>query len=381
MAEVLENKKDALLKGKKPGRKGKAGKKRKRKAEVESTPKQKYEKALELKQAIRCMFRVKDQYTIYLKLAEDFEALSKKDLPESGEVTYDFEGQEQCPLLADECREKAASLVSLLPTEEEEEEEFSRTVTVTEKQRKQEEKRKNKGSGKGKWIAVGVVILAIAAIAFFRTNRGVYTLASIAEVCGFRDQAKDMFQKSNYKDFNEQASLLEKKNLKDAKKGSTVVFGKANTEWIVLDRTEQAVLLLKEEGEKDILYHDSEMKVSWENCDARKYLNSSYMDKLFTESEKALICRTQVKAAYNAEYGTGKTDNATADSLYILSSGEMKKYKKYIDLTGNNMRLRNPGKEETTTAFMTDGKEVVYYGFPVNQKGAWIHPVMWVSIN
>lgn len=378
MAEMLDNKSGKLTRDEKLARKAKRERKKKKMQEAEMTPKQKFDKAMELKQAIRCMLKVKDQYVIYLKLAEDFEALALKNIPEEGDPVYEFEGQEKIPELVAECREKAALLEKQLPSEEEEEEEYSRTVTVTEKQRQQEDKVKKKG--KGKWIFLGLVVVVALVIAAFRTDPGRYAIAVIGKTCGFRDQARDMFQSVNYRDSEKQAADLEKSILKATKKGKKVQFGKDGTEWTILDKTETAVLLAKNESEWKMLYHETEMPVSWENCDARAYLNGAYLDKFFTESEKALILPTQVAAAYNTQFGTGKNGKATTDKIFILSSKEAVKYKKYLGSRINNLRLRNPGKEETTTEFTTGMGQIIRYGFPVNEKGALIRPVMWVSI-
>lgn len=377
MAEMLDNKNGKLTRDEKLARKAKRERKKKKQMEAEMTPKQKFDKAMELKHAIRCMLKAKDKYMIYLKLAEDFEALAKKDLPEEGEPVYDFDGQEKIPELIAECREKAAALEKELPSAEEDEEEYSRTVTVTEKQRKEEDKIKKKG--KGKWIFLGLVVVAVLIVAAFRVPSGRYVIAVIEKNCGFRDQARDMFQSLTYKDSEKQAADLEKAILKVAKKGSKVQFGKDGTEWTVIDKTDRAVLLAKYESEWKMLYHETEEPVSWETCDARAYLNGEYIDQLFTESEKTLILPTQVTAAYNTQYGTGQNAKATTDKLFILSSKEAAKYKKYLGSRVNNLRLRNPGKEETTTEFTTGMGKTIRYGFPVNEKGALIRPVMWVS--
>lgn len=377
MAEELEKKKAKLTREERLARKARRERKRKKLLEAEMTPKQKFDKAMELKHAIRCMLKVKDQYMIYLKLADDFEALAKKDLPEEGEPVYDFEGQEKIPELVAECREKAALLEKEIPSEEEEEEEYSRTVTVTERQRQQDDKTKKKG--KGKWIFLGLIVVIVLIVVAFHTEPSRYAIAVIEKTCGFKDQARDMFKSVNYSDSEKQAADLEQTILKETKKGRKVDFGKDGTEWTVLDKTDDAVLLIKNESEPKMLYHQTETPVSWEKCDARRYLNGTYLDELFTESEKALIRPTQVTAAYNTQYGTGKNGVETTDKVFILSAKEAVKYKKYLGTKMNNMRLRNPGKEETTTEFTTGAGAIVRYGFPVNEKGALIRPAMWVS--
>lgn len=343
----------------------KKGRKRKKRKEVVLTPKQRYDQAVALKRAIRCMLKVQDRYMIYTKLCEDFAELAA--LPE----TESFEGKEECAALSEECRTKAEELKDQLPEEEED----SRTVTTTVKQQEESEGKKR---GKGKWIVLAAVVLIVGIIVAFQIDGSRYVIAHIEKGIGFKDMARDMFQSlDNYSDSEKQAAQIEQTLLGEARKGATVKFGK--TDWIVLRKKENAVCIMKKEGEKKLRYHEKPEAVNWATSDLRRFLNDEYLNKYFTQSERELIQLTDVPVAENKEY-SADAGNLTQDYVYILSSYEVHKYKKILNENVNNMRLRNPGKEGNATEFVSGLGEVVEYGYPVDKSGMLIRPVMWISL-
>lgn len=340
-------------------RKAKAAKRRKLR-QLAMTPKERYDAAVTLKRAIRCMLKVEDRYMVYNKLTEDFAALAA--LPE--EET--FEGKETCAALSEECRARAEELKPELPDKPEGD---SRTVTKTVKKKKK---------GKGKWVALLAVVLIAGIVLAFHMDGSRYVIAFVEKGVGFKDEAKGMFESlGDYRDSEAQAAEMERILLSEAKKGDEVMFGK--TEWIVLDKSQRAVCIMKLAGEKHLLYHDREEAVSWESCDARKFLNGAYVSDRFSDSEQAMIRQTEVPVAENRTYRTA-AGAPTSDRVFILASHDVKKYKKVIGNRGNNMRLRNPGKEGLATEFVSGTGEVVDYGYPVNQAGILIHPVMWIGV-
>lgn len=352
-----------------PIKKKRKKRRKKKRKEIILTPRQRYEQAVALKDAVRCVFRVEDEYFIYSKLTEDFAALA--ELPEV------FEGQEECRALSEECREKAEERRGLVSEHTEED---TRTVTRTVKQR--EAGGSSKG-GKARWLAAVIAVLIICVIIAFQIEGSRYAIAFIEKGIGFKDESLEMFQSlKDYNDSEQQATQMEQILLRESHKGDVVAFGKMH--WIVLAKKNGAVCLMKLEGEKKLLYHSQEENITWEKCDVRKFLNTEYFEKHFTASEKEIILTTDVPAVRNAAYPTD-AGNDTKDKIFILSSKEVKKYKKAImsegQNRGNNMRLRTPGKEAITTEFVSGLGEVVEYGYPVNKPGALIHPVMWVYVN
>lgn len=67
------------------------------------------------------------------------------------------------------------------------------------------------------------------------------------------------------------------------------------------------------------------LKVTWEMCDLREWINSTFYNRIFTEEEKKSIILTTVKNPDNKKYGTDG-GNDTKDYLYLLSEQEATKY-------------------------------------------------------
>jgi hypothetical protein len=357
MADMLNQKQMGKL-----GKKGKKGrKKRKKRQEVALTPKQKYDQALALKRAIRCMLKVSDKYFVYEKLTEDFAALSA--LP----VSEEFAEQEECLLLSEECRKLAEEMKKQLPKEQEEE---ARTVTTSDREKEEKGEKKKGKAGK---IVLAVFAVILCAIIVYKASDRVhnicrYTFARLENKLGMQDEARTVYASlKNYKDSMSRAAEMEKELIADAKKGETVSFG--DVSWRILAKKDGAALLIKEESLTNLRYHKTREAVTWEDSDLRNYLNDTYLSKHFSIQEQELIRTTE-----DAE------EPATVwDKIFILSSKEIKKYSDRLGDTKNNMRLRTPGEQPDTTAFVSGLGELVSYGYPVDQKGLLVRPAMWVS--
>lgn len=96
-------------------------------------------------------------------------------------------------------------------------------------------------------------------------------------------------------------------------------------EWIVLEKTGNGALLLS----KYILdcknYNNIHADVTWETCDLRKWLNTDFYNKAFSNNEQSLIKETNLVNSNNSEYKTlgGATTN---DKVFCLSEDEIRKY-------------------------------------------------------
>lgn len=79
--------------------------------------------------------------------------------------------------------------------------------------------------------------------------------------------------------------------LETAVVGETVTFGswKTPTEWLVLTRTGDELLLLSKRAAAVSRYNDSSTDTTWEKSDIRAWLNGDYYDKAFGKAEKTLI--------------------------------------------------------------------------------------------
>lgn len=349
MAEVQKKKKKA----------------KKAKQEIVLTPEEKFAQLLALKKATRCILGVEDKYKIYVRLTKDFEEFGKS--PEAEGV----EGAEQCGELSEECRRLAEELKDELPAESTKDD---RTVTTTAREREAGQKKK----GKTKWIVLAVFLIAVAGVIAYQVAPSRYVIAGAESAIGLRELAADSYEKlGSYKDSETLKLKEEKKMLADSKSGKLVGFGKE--QWIVLEKTEQAVLLAKYNGMTKTAFHNKKEKVTWETCSLRGYLNDTFMKKTFSDVEKAAIIETALPGDTNSDYGT-KGSSGTRDKVFILNDTETKKYKKQLKEKGNNMRLRTPGRDLYSTAYVTAGGAMIYYGFPVDKKEVLVRPVIWVEL-
>ncbi len=73
---------------------------------------------------------------------------------------------------------------------------------------------------------------------------------------------------------------------------------------------------------------DATTDMTWEKSSMRVWLNSSFIDTAFTDSEKNQIILSDVPAHANPEYGTSQ-GNATKDKVFLLSTEEAFAHLKY----------------------------------------------------
>lgn len=346
----------------------KGDKKRKNKKNrevIELTPAEKFIQLQTLKRATRCLLVDEDVYNIYVRLVKEFEELGKL-----GEETP-FEGCEECAALSQECAALAEEWKKKLPEERKVE---SRTVITTVRE---QEKRGNQKKGKGKWVFLGILVLIALCIVCYRVPATRYMIAGLENAMGFDGVARDSYVKlGDYKDSRDQIVKLEQKNMAEVKTGGVVTFG--HDEWMVLERKDGKALLAKYMADNKHPYHDKKENVTWEKCSLRQYLNGEFLNEYFSEEERAVIEETIVPCQNNAEFGTDGGED-TLDKVFLMDESQYEKYKKKLKDKSKTMRLRTPGKDATSTTYVSALKEIVTYGFPVEQNGACIRPVMWVK--
>lgn len=337
----------------------KRARRRAKRRAMRMTPQQRYEQLLALKKSIQCLLKVEDRFKMYKNLASDF-----KDLADRAE-TEPFEYAAECLEMREECLRIAAELKEQCPKEQKEE---SRTVTTSAREREKELNKGKKGIP-GSTVFLSVVALVLAIVVVYMNVPYVrYLAAGAGNVLGVPEVAKDIYDGlGDYKDSKEKEVEIEKHFLEKAKKGTEIKFGA--DKWVVLKRTDSAVLLLKQEAFDKRTFHDTKEDVAWAQSSLRTYLNGEFVQKEFSEQEIALIQDT-----------TNVTDGvSTTDKIFILSKEEVKKYGKTMESTKNNMRLRDKGENPCTTKFVSYLGDCVDAGFPVNEKGAAIRPAVWVK--
>ncbi|MCH5251871.1 MAG: hypothetical protein J1F22_02755 [Lachnospiraceae bacterium] len=361
-------------------------KKKKKKEVIVLTPEEKYAQLLALKKATRCILEIDEKYKIYVRLTKEFAELGRKA------EENPFEGSDQCMALSEECRAIAEEMEKELPPETEEE---SQTVTTTAKEREGKEK-----GGKGKWLFFAAIALVVIAIVCYKAPPTRYLIAGAEKTLGMDKLSKESYYKlGDYKDSEEKGkqaaydyalSLEEKGNyieaaaefgklapkgyadseqkeaaieqvlFSEAELGKPVTFGKY--QWLVLENREDTVLLAKAAAIEDLAYHDKAEKTKWETCSLRRYLNEEFLQETFTAKEQELI----------------QTKSSTQDKLFILDKSEVEEYQDILKEKTHHLRLRDSGAGKTT-AFTTYRGEVVDEGFPVEQTGVCVRPVMWVK--
>ena len=72
-------------------------------------------------------------------------------------------------------------------------------------------------------------------------------------------------------------------------------------------------------------YNTEHAHVTWETCSLRKWLNGTFLNTAFTESERILIPSVVVNADKNPDYSTSSGNN-TNDQVFLLSVTEVAKY-------------------------------------------------------
>lgn len=389
--------------------------KKKKEEAIILTPEEKYEELLKLKDATGCILRKKDEYEVYLYLAKEFQELVKTPEAET------FAGIETCSDLSEECRQMAEQMKGELPAQLEE---VSRTVTTTAR----EQAKQNPGKkSRGKWVVLAVAVLVVAAAICYKVTPTRYQIAGLEDRIGLHRYAMESYAKlGDYKDSRERERLqadaygtqlqekgelegarkqfsrladsgdmeaaekevqIEKTLLASAEPGSVVVFGKCR--WIVLEKKDGGILLARflvlrdKKSDKGTVWSretfaSSAQETPWEDSPLREYLNGEFIEKEFTEKEAACLKETNLENKSNSLYGTvaGKD---TKDRVFIFSEQEILPYLEILGEKAKSIRLRTPGRDLTATAYVSNQCEVVPFGFPVEQKGIYNRPVIWVE--
>ena len=103
-------------------------------------------------------------------------------------------------------------------------------------------------------------------------------------------------------------------------------------EWYVLDRKEDKVLLFSKYVLDTKPYHKEYTEVTWAQSSIREWLNSTFYNVAFNDTEKNYICKTKILNNDTnfdfLQYGSVGGEN-TIDNVFLLSIEEAKKYFNY----------------------------------------------------
>lgn len=101
--------------------------------------------------------------------------------------------------------------------------------------------------------------------------------------------------------------------------------GSEPIEWMVLDVTDGAALLLSRYALDCRAYNDEEADVTWEECSLRRWLNESFLQAAFTGEEQLAILETTVKndeITQNPEWKRHAAED-TVDRIFLPSWYEL----------------------------------------------------------
>lgn len=151
------------------------------------------------------------------------------------------------------------------------------------------------------------------------------------------DKAAKIFDKlGDYKDSDARLENACEKRLSAAMVGSEVVLGSyeqdGNTEngaesveWIILEKTEDSILLISKYALASMRYADSAENFIWERSGIRKWLNGDFYNSVFNSWEKDMIMSSEVTGEVDTNFGKS-ADFVVQDKLYLFNSLELSKY-------------------------------------------------------
>ena len=113
---------------------------------------------------------------------------------------------------------------------------------------------------------------------------------------------------------------------------------------MVLDynETEHKALLLSKYGLDAQRYHTELMRVTWETCTLRTWLNKDFYDGAFTKIEKEAILTTAADNSKSQGFSRWHTygGNNTQDKIFLLSYAEANQYLGVIQGNSDNVLSR-----------------------------------------
>lgn len=176
--------------------------------------------------------------------------------------------------------------------------------------------------------------------------------------------------------------------------------GSEDLEWVIIDFDADAnkALITTKYCIDCKVYKDAYGAVTWETSDVRSWLNGRFIEKTFSEEEKALILDTNVVTPKNVKYGTDG-GNTTVDKVFLLSDAEFQKYLSGTDyvIGYTTQYARDKGVQSgpisgTSVCWLrSPGESLVYistisYVGELNSAGVYsysascgIRPTMWID--
>lgn len=229
-----------------------------------------------------------------------------------------------------------------------------------------------------------------------------------------------MAQESSNTDPEESNATIPTIGFSDLKPGEIIELGRYEQdgkttngaepiEWLVLAAEDNEVLIVSVLGLETLPYEESQHSVDWENCSSRAWLEESFYENAFTDSEKRSIIEKEVIQHKNKGYPYADQGNNTMDHIFLLSTEEyitylydnndidpqfregipseyvlQKDIEKYDYHKGERCWwwLRTSSAYNEKACFVAAmGPSEVYVGYPVNKLGGIIRPAMWMALS
>lgn len=133
-------------------------------------------------------------------------------------------------------------------------------------------------------------------------------------------------------------------------------------EWLVLKEEGFASLVVSKYNLFTISF--SNFSNEWYNSDIRKYLNSTFFNKAFSESEKRKIFNVKLN------------DVNTKDNIFIPNIDEARLINNLSEISANRWWLRTKREYNTLWGVDTDGAIDRNLNYRSNE---WVHVSMWIK--
>ena len=239
-----------------------------------------------------------------------------------------------------------------------------------------------------------------------------------------------------YKDSTDKIDECNLGVLKKVKIGDSIEFGsyeqdndttngKDSIEWYVLDKEDNRFLVISKYALVGMQYNrvnsnDSNststsryetwlanhpaLQHTWESCTLRAWLNSTFLEEAFSESEQQQIQTTTVLAENNSQ-SDAELGNDTDDKMFLLSTAEFEKYcttdelrtcaptayaiSSSADTSETNKDLakatcvwwlRTQGTSHTCSCVVDNGN-INYSGENIAETSIYVRPAMWIDLN
>lgn len=174
-------------------------------------------------------------------------------------------------------------------------------------------------------------------------------------------------------------------------------------EWKVLGFEDGRALLLSRYALEAKPFHDSDGSVTWEESSLRAWLNGSFYDSAFSDSEKARIHEVLNSNPDNPVSGTA-SGNDTQDKIFLLSISEVEQYlprdffrrcsatdhakengvdiRVYADKSNGNIRwwLRSQGFSAENISIVTPYGIIFRKGYSANDDSIAVRPALWLDL-